>query len=255
LTATSPRITIFCGRFGSGKTEIALNYALRLADRGELPLLIDLDIVTPYFRTRDKGAEMAEHGVELVAPFEAGRHMHMPALSPRILGAIQQSARPVVIDLGGDEQGTHALAQFAPTIARHGYAMYMVANPYRPFMGTVDGIREAVQAIGAHAGLSVSALISNPNMMGESTPDLFWEGHRLIKEAAHVLRTPVAFAVVSQTLAGQLEWDRSEWQPVGGDKLGLDGSLFAGRICVAMDHEISWVLVIHRFFPMFDDMG
>jgi hypothetical protein len=222
VTMLSPQIVIIAGRFGSGKTEIALNYALELADRGTKPLLVDLDIVTPYFRTRDKAAEMHQYGVQVVTPFPVGQHIHVPAISPAILGAIEQSERPVVLDVGGDVQGARALSQYAPAIARQGYEMRFVVNPFRPFMDTVDGIVSAVHEIEASARLLVSSLASNPNMMSASTPALFRQGNAKVKAAAQALGLPVSLLVVSEALAQE------------------------------MDLPADPVLVIHRFFSMFD---
>jgi hypothetical protein len=223
-TTTSAQITIITGRFGSGKTEIALNYALRLAQRGQAPILIDLDIVTPYFRTRDTAEQMAHLGVQVVSPHAVGQHIHVPAISPQIGGAIEQRDRPVVIDLGGDEQGSRALAQYAPLIARCEHVTFFVVNPYRPFMDTVDGIASAIAGIEASARVSVSHLVSNPNLMSESDPDLFSQGHRLVERAGEALGLPIAFAVASERLAPAL--DRGT--------LGAE------------------LLVIRRFLPMFD---
>ncbi len=195
------RMTIFAGRFGSGKTEISLNYALYLADRGLSPLLIDLDIVTPYFRTRERVAEMARRGVEVVTPFAVGQHLDTPSISPRILGSLEQTARPVVVDLGGDVQGSRAIAQYAAVLRSRGYAMLFVVNPYRPFTDTVGGIAAAVREIEASSRLSVSALVSNPNLMSQSTPDLFHKGHLVVQEAAMALALPIAFVVVSESLS------------------------------------------------------
>jgi hypothetical protein len=224
VTKTSPQITIFTGRFGSGKTEIALNYAVALSKRGLDPYLIDLDIVTPYFRARDRAAEMAGLGVQIVMPFPAGHHLHIPAINPQILGTIEQSERPVVIDLGGDEQGVRALAPYARQIRARVHAMHFVINPYRPFMDTVSGIERAVQAITTSAHLPVTDLVSNPNLMSQSSPQLFVQGHRLVEQASQHLGLPIAFAVVSKALSEQL----------GREQLGVE------------------LVVIHRYFLMFD---
>ncbi|MBN1934454.1 MAG: hypothetical protein JW934_07300 [Anaerolineae bacterium] len=224
MTSSEPNITLFTGRFGSGKTEIALNYALQLADLGLEPLLVDLDIVTPYFRTRDKIAEMAQRGVEVVSPFEVGRYVDLPAISPYILGALEQTRRPALLDVGGDVQGARALSQYAPTIIRRGYAMHFVVNPYRPFMDTAEGVLTAVREIEQSARLRVSTLVSNPNMMSESTPDLFWQGHRHVLVCAEALGVPVSLVAVGEKLAHAV------------DRQALDVPL----------------LVIHRFFLMFD---
>jgi hypothetical protein len=223
VRASSSRITVFAGRFGSGKTEVALNYAVDLARQGGSPLLIDLDIVTPYFRTREKAEEMGRWGVEVVSPHHVGQ-VDLPAISPRILGAIEQLDRPVVIDLGGDDQGSRALSQYAPTLSERDYTVEFVVNPYRPFMNTVGGIRTAVEEIETSSRLKVSALISNPNLMSESSDTTFREGHRLVREASRELGLPIAFAVISESLSKTMDY---------GD---LDVP----------------ILVIHRFFLMFD---
>ena len=109
-------IVLFTGRFGSGKTEAAINYALMLAkSKGDgkqeraatSVILIDLDIVTPYFRSREMstGRAMEERGVRVVAPNVVGQHLDIPAITPQILGAFQQTEQPVVVDVGGDPQG------------------------------------------------------------------------------------------------------------------------------------------------------
>jgi len=200
----SSQITVFTGRFGSGKTEIAVNYALDLARQGQSPLLIDLDIVTPYFRTRDRADDLASLGVEVVAPYPAGQHIHIPAINPQIRGAIEQRERPVVIDLGGDPQGSRALAQFAELMPQRDLAVCFVVNPYRPFMDSVPGIRDAIHEIETSAKVAVSHLISNPNLMSESTLELFHQGHTLVQEASQALDLPIAFAVAGARLAGQL---------------------------------------------------
>jgi len=224
VTETSPQITIFTGRFGSGKTEIALNWAAALGVHGLDPYLIDLDIVTPYFRTRDRAEEMAALGVKVVSPFPVGHHLHVPAVNPQIQGAIEQSERPVVIDLGGDEHGARALAPYAPRICTRAHAMHFVVNPYRPFMDTVSGIEGAVRAIETSTHVPATHLISNPNLMSQSSPELFVRGHRLVEQASQQLGLPIAFAVISKDLSRQL------------DQTQLDVEL----------------VVIHRYFPMFD---
>ena len=224
---TSPRITVFTGRFGSGKTEIALNYALQLTQQGSSPYLIDLDIVTPYFRTRDKAEELKRLGVRVVAPFAVGQHVDVPAISPQIQGAIEQPTHPVVIDLGGDKQGSRALSQYAPIVERLEYAMYFVVNPYRPFTDSVHGIREAIAEIQESSRLRVSALVSNPNLMSETSAEIFQRGHQLLQNASRALGLPIAFAVTSESLSGTV------------DRQSLNVDLMS----------------IHRFFLMFDSPG
>lgn len=203
------RVVIFAGRFGSGKTEISINYALSLVDRTDRrrPILIDLDIVTPYFRTRELAGRLATEGVEVVAPAAVARHLDTPAITPQILGAIQQPERPVVLDVGGDAQGARALGQFAPVLEKLDYAMNFVVNSHRPFTDSVEGIAQAVAEIQDASRLKVMALVSNPNLIRETTLDVVVTGHRLVEEAAEALGLPVAFVGLRADLAAQVASD------------------------------------------------
>ena len=203
---------IFTGRFGSGKSETAINYALSVAQAetqcAEPPararqeavgaILIDLDIVTPYFRSREAADRLLERGVKVIAPSVIGQHLDTPAITPQILGAIQQSDLPVVLDVGGDKQGARALGQFSAAIGQGDYAMHFVVNPYRPFTDTVSGLRSSIAEIEASARLQVSSLVSNPNLIGETTAEHVIEGHAKIERFSRALGLPIAFVCVER---------------------------------------------------------
>lgn len=203
-----PGVTLFTGRFGSGKTEAAINYALALQEARCGPacsvILIDLDIVTPYFRSRETAAAMQQQGVEVIAPSIIGQHLDTPALTPQILGAIQQTDRPTVLDVGGDRQGATALGQFSGAIRQRGYTMYFVVNPYRPFTDTVEGLASSINEIEESARLQVTSLVSNPNLINETSADLIVQGHARIERFAHVLGLPIAFVCVERRWAAEL---------------------------------------------------
>jgi hypothetical protein len=206
-------IIIFTGRFGGGKSEAAINYALslvrQLSEGVQSPpgfgehqpasvILIDLDIVTPYFRSREAADRLLDRGVKVIAPSVVGQHLDTPAITPQILGAIQQSDLPVVLDVGGDKQGARALGQFSPTISQRDYTMHFVVNPYRPFTDTLDGLRSSIDEIEASARLTVSSLVSNPNLIGETTIEHILQGHAKIERFAHALGLPIAFVCVER---------------------------------------------------------
>jgi hypothetical protein len=230
-------LTVFTGRFGSGKTETALNYAALLAEGGELenqawevvsgnqepgfrqstsaprpggsgvrppasngqpPILIDLDIVTPYFRSREMTEALRHRGVEVIAPSLIGQHLDTPAITPEILGAIQKPDRPVVLDVGGDRQGARALGQFASAIRQRRYVMHFVVNPFRPFTDTLSGLALSITEIESSSRLKVTSLVSNPNLMGETTSTIIVEGHARIDAYAQELNLPIAFVCVEQ---------------------------------------------------------
>jgi hypothetical protein len=213
-------LTIFAGRFGSGKTEAAIHYALLLAgDRpdatsqepsapatstGQAPMLVDLDIVTPYFRSRETSEAMAQQGVHVIAPAVAGQHLDIPAITPQILGAIQQTERPTVLDVGGDRQGARALGQFSAAIRQRGYTMYFVVNPYRPFTDTREGLAHSIAEIETSARLKVTSLVSNPNLIHETTKQMIVEGHARIEAFARELGLPIAFVCIERRWAADL---------------------------------------------------
>jgi hypothetical protein len=201
---TSPPIIVFAGRFGSGKTEIALNYALRLVEREQSPFLVDLDIITPYFRTRERQDELGHRGVRVVSPFPVGRHIHVPAISPQIRGALEQDDNPVVIDLGGDAQGARAISPYVEAIRQRQHEVFFVVNPFRLSMHSVPSIARAICEIESSARLAVSALVSNPNLMAQSTLASFQEGHAVVRAASQVLDLPIAFAAVEKSLHAQV---------------------------------------------------
>jgi hypothetical protein len=213
-------ILLFTGRFGSGKTEVAINYALGLA-KAEMSrrrdtatagvILIDLDIVTPYFRSREMSAGRAleERGVQVVAPNAIGQYLDIPAITPEILGALQQTERPVVVDVGGDPQGARALGQFSGAINKataegHAYTMHFVVNPYRPFTDTLEGLAYSIAEIESTSRLKVSSLVSNPNLIGETTVEAIFDGHARIEGFAAKLGLPIAFVCIERQWVDQV---------------------------------------------------
>lgn len=209
----SPAVTVFAGRFGSGKTEAAISYAVQLAGRSvdgaSRVVLVDLDIVTPYFRSREMAAPLQEQGVEVVAPAALSQHLDTPAITPQILGAIDQTDRPVVLDVGGDRQGARALGQFSAAIAHRGYRMHFVVNPYRPFTATQQGLARSIGEIESSSRLQVTSLVSNPNLIGDTTAETIREGHTKVEQFAQALGLPIAFLCMERRWIGEL--DAVQW--------------------------------------------
>lgn len=201
-----PDLTILSGRFGSGKTEAAINLALSLARdlgtegaRTPCPvILIDLDIVTPYFRSRETADRIRAFGVQVIAPSIIGQYLDTPAITPQILGAIQQSDRRVVLDVGGDKQGARALGQFSEAIRQRGYTMLFVVNPYRPFTDTLEGLAVSIAEIQASARLEVTGLVSNPNLIGETSIEGIISGHVKLEGFAQALGLPIDFVCIER---------------------------------------------------------
>ena len=167
------RVTLFCGHYGSGKTNIAVNYALDLRSKGLEVTLADLDIVNPYFRSKDSTTELEEAGVKVIALPFANTSVDLPALPSSAYALVQDRSRYAVLDIGGDDCGAYALGRFVPyLLEENDYEMVYVVNFFRPLTDTVDQALEVMREIEAACGLHFSAVINNSNLGAESTASL-----------------------------------------------------------------------------------
>ncbi|GAB4267065.1 hypothetical protein Tfer_0433 [Thermincola ferriacetica] len=192
------RITIFTGHYGSGKTEISINYALRAKDICAETTLVDLDFVNPYFRSREAKNFLDKAGITVLASVEDCFDTDLPAFSPRINGVLKNHAARVIIDLGGDEIGARAAGRFRNHISDDAYEMFFVINPFRPFTTGVTEVRPILERIEAASRLKVTALVSNPNLLSETTLADIIAGHNKVLEMARSLELPVKFLAVEK---------------------------------------------------------
>ena len=166
------RLTLFAGHYGSGKTNIAVNYAMLLADEGKKVTIADLDIVNPYFRTKDSEKELREKGIELISPRYANSNVDLPALPPESYRPVQDKSVFGVLDIGGDDRGAYALGRFAGAILEEGdYRMAFVANCYRPLTATVEDAVGIMREIEEAAGIKFTCIVNNSNLGKETTPE------------------------------------------------------------------------------------
>ena len=168
------RLTLFAGHYGSGKTNIAVNYALHLAKEGLKVCIADLDIVNPYFRTADSKAVLEKAGVDLVSPQYANSNVDLPALPAESYRLVQDKETYGIMDIGGDDRGAYALGRFVPAIlAENNYRMAFVFNGFRPLTRTAEDALEIMREIEAACGLQFTCIINNSNLGEETTPEDF----------------------------------------------------------------------------------
>ena len=198
------RITVFTGAYGSGKTEIAINAVQMLAEQYDRVAIADLDIVKPYFRSREFKIRMVRDNVQVITPTGALAQADLPALPPEVYGILQNEQVKVILDVGGDDAGATALAQYHRYFENQGYEMLMVINTCRPFARNTEEILELMQRIEARSRLKVTALVSNTNLGAETTASIVLEGHDLITQVSKLSGLPIAFTAVDLRLLPEI---------------------------------------------------
>ncbi len=197
-------IKIFVGGFGSGKTEIAINYSIYCRKSYTKVAIVDLDIVNPYFRTREVRDALNLKGVEVVAPEGKLTYADVPLISPEIKGLIQNPNYCLILDVGGDDVGSVILGNFRNFIQDFGYEMLLVVNSYRPFTKGVPQIKQMAQEIENRSRLKIHGIVSNPNLSGQTDEKIIKQGHTLIKQASQELNLPIKFICVDKRFSKKI---------------------------------------------------
>ena len=199
------RLTLFAGHYGSGKTNIAVNYALHLAKEGKQVCIADLDIVNPYFRTADSRQELESAGVELISPRFANSNVDLPALPAQAYKLVQDKRCYGIMDIGGDDRGAYALGRYVPYMKQEkNYRMVYVANCYRPLTRTAAEALEVMQEIEAACGLAFTDIVNNSNLASETDVQAVLNSRDYIQELSERSGLPVFMTTVRADLAERL---------------------------------------------------
>lgn len=201
------RLTLFAGHYGSGKTNIAVNYAIKLASEGKKVCIADLDIVNPYFRTKDSEEELNAHGITLISPQYANTNVDLPALPAESYRLVQDRSVYGIMDIGGDDRGAYALGRFVDAIkAENNYSMVFVANCYRPLTRDVDSTVEIMREIENACKLNFTCIVNNSHLgeytTVETVTDSFPYIEELCKKTGLPLWTHTAVTNVADKLTG-----------------------------------------------------
>lgn len=191
------RITLFVGHYGSGKTNIAVNYALRLAEAGRRVALADLDIVNPYFRSKDSLDDLTAAGVRLIASPYAGSNLDLPALPQEMYAVTDDKTLSAILDVGGDDRGALALGRLTPAILEENdFECLAVINRYRPLTGTPEETVGVLREIEGAGGVPITGLVNNSNLGRETTPDDVLLSVAYAEEVSRLTGLPVRMTTV-----------------------------------------------------------
>ena len=199
------RLTLFAGHYGSGKTNIAVNYALHLAGEGKKVCIADLDIVNPYFRTKDSAQVLKDAGVHLISPTFANTNVDLPALPAEAYRLVTDKNIYGIMDIGGDDRGAYALGRYVPAMKEEGnYRMVFVANCYRPLTRVPEEALEVMREIENACGLKFTDIVNNSNLASETTPETILASKDYMEKLSQLSGLPIWLTTAEKEVAAKL---------------------------------------------------
>ncbi|MCU0591493.1 MAG: cobalamin biosynthesis protein CbiA [Desulfobacterales bacterium] len=198
-------VVVLVGSYGSGKSEVAVNLAIHHRQAGMEVRIADLDLVNPYFRSREAEAQLTGLGIDVVLPPRPYVQSELPVLSPRVSGLIRRAEGLTLLDAGGDQVGATVLAALGDAFAGRSCQVLHVINPLRPDTGSVAGCMRIQRQIEASAKRAITGLIGNANLIDETTPQVIVDGYAFVKEVCAACGLPLVFVTVTEELLAQVD--------------------------------------------------
>ena len=200
------RLTILCGHYGSGKTNIAVNMALDLASQRDNVAIADLDIVNPYFRSKDSEDEFKAHGIRLICSEFASSTVDLPSMPADLYSITDDKSLSVIMDIGGDDRGAYALGRLRDAIlAEDDYEMLMVVNKFRPLTPDAPSTIEVMREIEAACGIPFTGIINNSNLAGETSAKDVLGSADYAKAVCELSGLPLVLTTVENRLYDELK--------------------------------------------------
>ena len=208
MTIDFTGIVIVAGNYGSGKTETAVNLASACRKTGKSVAIADLDLVNPYFRTREARIPLEAMGIQVVLPDRQYLFADLPILAPAVADILRQPADVTILDAGGDDVGVTVLASLAAVLKNKSVRMLQVINTFRPFTRDVAGCLKIRKEIEASGKINITGLVSNANLMDDTSVEHIFQGYDLVKQVSAHTGLPVEFITATPELKAQLDPDR-----------------------------------------------
>lgn len=208
MEITLSGIVIIVGNYGSGKTEISINLAANRKQSGVDVRVADLDLVNPYFRTREAKDALNSLGIDVVLPEDKYLQADLPILSPLVAGMIRGPSELTLLDVGGNDVGATVLASLEDLFQDQPARMIQVVNPLRPDTNTVAGCLKVRKAIEAAAKQTISGIIGNANLIDETGCDEIYSGYEFVLTLAQQSGLPLEFITVPRELMADIDPNR-----------------------------------------------
>jgi hypothetical protein len=201
-------IVVIVGNYGSGKTEVAVNLAIHRRRSGLDVRIGDLDLVNPYFRTRETKTALNAMGIDVVLPPAEYFHADLPILTPAVAGMLIAPAELTILDAGGDDVGAKVLAALSDKLQGKPIRVLQVVNPFRPFTHTLEGCLKIKKEIEVASKLEINGIIGNANLIDDTTADDIHEGYDFVNAYATESRCPLEFITACESLIPELAPNR-----------------------------------------------
>jgi RecA/RadA recombinase len=198
-------IVIIVGAYGSGKTEVAINLAAHMNARGTAVRMADLDLVNPYFRSREARLALNRLGIDVVLPPAQYMQADLPILTPEVSGMLRHPSGLTLLDVGGDDVGATVLAALADALEGKAPQVLQVINPNRPYTDTVSGCLKIRGAIEAKAGMTITGIVGNANLMEETRAQDIMAGYEFSRQVAAAGNMPLLFITAPAALLPRLD--------------------------------------------------
>ena len=197
-------VVLFIGNYGSGKTEVSVNFAVNQKAAGHMVQIADLDVVNPYFRSREVRDVLEAKGIEVILPAQYLMNADLPVVVPQIRGIIQQPKDIAILDVGGDDVGATVLGSLYESLSISPHDMLQVVNINRPFTETPEDTLIITREMEAASRLKVTGIVGNSHLMDHTTVETIYRGYEYTVQVAEALGLPVAFITCEERLLDEL---------------------------------------------------
>jgi len=207
INGSKHRIRIITGHYGSGKTEFALNLAVRLRESYDNVAIADLDVINLYFRSREKEEEMNNIGIRVFSSSVRASAVDIPAVSADIMTPIEEDDCQLIMDIGGNPAGTRTLGRYRNFLKNTGYQHLFVLNANRPETNTCEKAINFMNGIRAQSGLDITGIVNTTHMLKSTTVDDILKGQELCREVSKKLDLPICYTAAIEEIARKLPED------------------------------------------------
>ena len=198
------RAVAFLGEAGSGKTEIALNFAMGLRKETDRTIhFFDMDQTKPLFRARDAAQRLRDNGIIFHSNMDTSIE-DVAAIAPGVLAAFSEQDSYIIMDVGGNEGGARVIGQFFEQLNRGDSMILLPINPYRPWSGSAENLAVTIDKIMNAARTESVKVVSNPNFCAQTSAEDVLVGNKKLKEMLGG-RYEISFVCALEALCEELE--------------------------------------------------